>query len=206
MTEVSVYGPCVTGTQVSSAVIETLKEFFPSYLADAERRTGRDPGALSPPRSWTRSPVLRQVQGAQLPQANVIATGTDGPPERHGDRSYSAWLGIEVAIIVNARDADSALDLAQLYAAVLTLLIADKPGLGSSDGSRPSIASDARWLGWDWDRYPADFVPNGAVGGAAFNFLVHGVVTPRGGPAVPDVDPETFAQIETVLTTTERIA
>lgn len=199
MTANALFGPSVLGSDVEAAAITTLKTWFPTYLAELERRTGRNQGVLQPPRSYITVPSFSQLQGSQQPSVIVVSPGTLDKPERLGDGTYRAWWRIEIAIVVTAKDRASANELAKLYTAATRMILLQKSSLGG-------FSQDTEWDGDQYTEAPPDFAQIGSVGAAAFNVLVLGVVTDLGGPATPDLDPGIPGEVATVQTTVERIS
>ena len=193
----NVYGPLILKTDVEGAVTDTLKLWFPTVLAEAERSADVDPGTWSPPRSWSVVPEFAQRPGAQLPAAVVVSSGTDWEATRLGDGTYSAWWNIDVLVLTTAADAPSASFLAGLYGALVRRILKGKPGL---DGT----ASDLEWLGEEYLDVPADFTLIGSVVRCSARVLMRGVVTEAGLPATPDLDHYAPGEVQTVTTTLER--
>lgn len=193
----SVFGPVVNGSDVEAAAIATFQDWYPTYLAELERRTGRAPQSLPIPRSYTTAAEFAQQDGAQLPAVIVVSPGTLDAPERFGDGSYAAWWRLEIAVLVTARDKASANDVAKLFAAATRMILLQQSTLGG-------LARAIEWAGDSYTDAPADFTSVGAVGGSAFDVLVNGVVTDLAGPKTPDLDPGDLGEVQTVTTTLER--
>lgn len=194
----SIFGPVITGNDVENAVTDTLKLWMPTYLAEMERVSGRDPGVLPAPRSWSTVSTFYQYNDQQLPAAIVVSPGTDGEPERRGDGTYTAVWDVVVAILVKGQDAANANELAKLYAAAVRMIALQKGSLGG-------FAAGTDWFGETNDEVPPDYLPVGWVTGVPLRVRVDGVVTAFGGPATPDLNPTDLGEVETAEIAVERI-
>lgn len=193
----TVFGPVITGNDVGDAVKAWLVHWLPSYLAEAERDSGRDPGTLPMPRSWSKVPVFSRYNEQQLPAALIVSTGTD-EISRRGDGTYGATFGVTAFVLAQGKDRENALELADRYAGSIARLAVDKPSiLGFAEGTD--------FLGFVPADLPVDYMPNGWTVGVALGIRVNAVVTATGGPSVPDLDPSDLGEVETAEIAVERI-
>lgn len=193
----NVFGPAIIKTDVEAAVIATLKLWFPTYLAEFERRTGRDHGVLPPPRSWLPTNTMPRHFAGPFPAVIVISTGIPEKPVQQGDGTLTAWWDVNVAIIVKANEPAASRELSGIYAAALRLMLLQKQSL---DGFAAQIEFNAEAD----DAVPDDYVAAGWASVSAFQVLTHGVVTRYGGPKTPDTDPGPLVQFETAEIISER--
>jgi hypothetical protein len=196
----SVFGEILTGYDVEQAVEATIDTWLPDYLRELERQKDIPAGSLLPIASKMTVNDFAQYQGAPLPLMVIICPGTEGPPEWHGDlRVASVWWTCGVAVIVEAVNEMYARQLAQLYAAAIRTLLAQRPSLGN-------FAADLALGVESHEDAPADFLRAGcAVARIVFSILTEGVVTALAGPTVPDPDPQPWPQVETVHIDAERL-
>lgn len=193
----SVFGPVVTGNDVALAVRAWLQYWLPTYLAEAERDSGREPGTLPLPRSWTSAPAFYQFNDQQLPAAIVVSTGTD-EITRRGDGSYGGVFGITAFVLAKGHDRENALELADRYAGSIARLAVDK-------GSLNGFAAGTEFLGFVPADAPPDYMPTGWAVGVALAVRIGAVVTATGGPALPDLDPDDRPDVATAEIAVERI-
>lgn len=190
----SVFAPVTTKRQVENAVKDTLELWFPTYLAELERQTGRDPGVLPAPRSYSTSNEVDRETAAQLPAVILISTGLAGPPERDGDGVYSAAWRIAVGVVVSAGTRDATNDLVGIYAAAARMIVIDKPSLGG-------FASGVALQDENYTDAPSDYLDVGSVATVVCDVHVESAFAATGGPATPDLDPPELQQFEEVLIT-----
>jgi hypothetical protein len=191
----TVFGAIVTGGDVEVAVIGWLKHWLPTYLAEMERRTGRAAGVLPMPRSWLRKNRFDRQPPDQLPAAILISPGLAGKPVRNGDGSLAAWWRIELAIVCAGRDEESSNELAKLYGAAIRTLALQHPALTSAEHPA-GFASSIEIAGEGYDGVPADYLPVGATVAVDLNVQVAEIANAYGGPAVPDLAPSDWPEID----------
>lgn len=186
MSGAAVYGPIVTGNDVEQATISWLRYWLPSYLAELERRTGRTPGALELPFSWSTKNRFDRQPPEQVPAAIVVSPGLAGKPERGGDGTVAAWWRIGVAVVLRGVDAEDANEKAKLYGAAVRTIALQHPALKSGDHP-DGFASAVELVDEGYDDVPADYLPIGAVAAVDLNVKVADIGDALAGPAVPDV-------------------
>jgi hypothetical protein len=176
-------GPFVTGGDVEEAVIETLKDWLPSYLADGERKHGWEVGSTPEPRGWALTGRdLQKFPSDQLPAIVVMAGGIILTPRKEGmgNGVLTATWGVDVGAIFNAAWGRSSRAHAQLYVRAIQLVLSQRP-LGD-------LAATADWRGEVYDEidFPSSRTYSAAV--ASFNIEVRDVAWANGGPP-PLVEP-----------------
>jgi len=124
-----VFGKIVTAAHVEAAAIATLQDWLPTYLAEIERQTGRDPESLPMVRGWSTSRELRKWPEDQLPAAVVVSPGIIGEPRKGGEYWNARWL-LGIAVVVSARDQEATNSLAKLYAGAVRSALLQHPSLG----------------------------------------------------------------------------
>lgn len=177
------FGRMITAAEIERAAVMTLQKWSPTYLAEIERQmfdtnTLRFPA----PKSYQILPDLESWAGEQLPAAVVVCGGTVEDPKIEGDDRYSAeWL-VSVGVVVSADTIQNTQDLAKIYGAVIRAVMLQKRSL-------EGFAMGVRWLEESYDDLPPEDARTLAMANVFFAVQVADVVTRRGGPAVPDLDP-----------------
>jgi hypothetical protein len=122
-------GPFVTGADVEAAIISTLKDWLPSYLAEGERKHGLTAGDIARPKGWAiTGRELNKFTSDQLPVIVVMAGGILVKPLVHGSPgSTTAVWQVDVGCIFNAAWNDKARQHAQLYVRAIGLTLLQRP-------------------------------------------------------------------------------
>lgn len=136
-------GPLITGGDIEHAVIDTLREWLPAYLSDAERKHGWEVGSTPTPRGWVRTGRnLQKLTSDQLPCMVIMAGGILQAPRKEGGLGVltGAW-GISVATIFHASWGAESRDHAQLYARCVQACLNQRPleGLAASVDFRGEV-------------------------------------------------------------------
>ncbi len=198
MSSLALFGPLVSADDVEQATVDTLKLWFPTYLAEIERRTGRAPESLPAPRAWVTHSRLTQDQGSQLPLGIVISPGTLDTPRRNGDGTYDCWWDVRVAIVCAAKTREESRTLAEIYALAVRGIVVQNSGLGGA-------AAGVDWLGEANGAVPDDFAAAGWATESAFKVRTDGVVNDLVGPSDPDdLDPPDWPEVETAVITIDK--
>lgn len=184
----SVFGAIVTGYEVEQGVISHLQNWMPTYLAEMERVTEREPETLPQPRSWTTVP--RQADKwpeDQLPAVLVVSTGLTDEPKNDGDGNTRAIWSIGLAVICSANTEELTHEFAKLYFAALRAAMCQHPAIGG-------IAEGTTWKSEDYDQYVLDSRRTMASGFGIFHVEVTNVLDVRAGLLVPPADPYDVAE------------
>ena len=123
------FGPLIGPWTVEHAILETLEEWMPSYLAEVERKSGLRPQTLGrppTPESYKGGLDYESVRQEWLPAIIVVANPA-GEPERTAN-SYVQDFQVEVGCVVISEEGDdpegSARRNAGLMSAATMLLVA----------------------------------------------------------------------------------
>lgn len=127
---VEVFGEVLLGSNVEQAVIENLKTWFPTYVAEVERQEGIDPESIPLPRSYDTVNEFRKWPENQLPAVIVVSPGLAGVPMSEGDGRTRASWAIGIGVVASAKDKRSTNNLAKLYAATVRTLMLQQQSLG----------------------------------------------------------------------------
>jgi hypothetical protein len=184
--ETNIFGRIVTGADVEAWVVETLRKWSSTYLAEVERQHGLAGGTLQRVRSWVRAPTFDKWPEDQLPAVLVISTGTIGEPLKDGRGRYRARWAVAVGTVCSARTRDLSHDQAELYAAAHRALLLQRPSLEGR-------ANGVDWATEDYTDLPFDDTRSLGAGRDVFAVEVDDVVSTKAGPVTP-ADP---APVET---------
>jgi hypothetical protein len=177
----SAIGPIISGRDVERAALAMLRKWFSTYLAEAERQTGRVVGSLQRPRAWATSADFETWPEDQLPRVLLVSPGLTEAPEADGAGNYRVRFALGVAAIVSAKTLDDTADLAKLYCAVLRTCLVQHQSL-------EGFAAGVVWLDENYDDLPSIDTRSLGAGQAVFTVEVHGFARKWNGPAFPDVD------------------
>lgn len=196
----NVFGPIVTGRAVRRAMIDHLKLWSPTYLAEVARVEGYDPAALPLFRSWVSALDLPEgkFEEHQMPSCVVVAPGILTEPRKQGGLYITRWA-VSVGCVVSGQDREGTFNLSELYAAAVRAAVVQNSSLGG-------FATATDWLGERYDEVPNVMLRTLAAGSVQFSVEVQGAVMPGEGPGEPLVDPildpgprATFADVGAVI-------
>lgn len=179
---VSAIGPVVTGRDVELAALAMLKRWSSTYLAEAERQTGRTPGSLPRIRAWTTAPDFEKWPEDQLPAVLLLSPGLVEVPRADGRGFYRAQFALGVAVIVSTAKMEETAALAKLYCAVHRLCVLQHPSL-------EGFAAGTTWLDEKYDDLPSIDDRSLGAGQAIFAVEVDGMSARWNGPATPNEPP-----------------
>ena len=179
----SIFGTIKDGTDVETAVLETLVAWMPTYLA--ELASQRETDAIPSPRAHTYkaySEFALTTEDTDLPAIIVESSGIDDLPRRQGDGSYIAGWRVSVFAVVLADKQESSMALARSYVAAARAILLQQSSLGGR-------ARGVTWEGESYDEAVADGIE---LQLASTEFVVEfaDVVTDAAGPNAP-ADPVT---------------
>lgn len=161
----------------------TMKKWMPTYLAEIERQMfATNTRRFPEPRSYQRLPDLESWAGEQLPGAVVVCGGTADDPRIEGNDKYIAEWSVGIGVVVSADTMVNTQDLAKVYGAVVRAVMLQKRDL-------EGFATGVRWLEESYDDLPPEDARTLAVAYVTFAVQIADVVSRRGGPATPDLDP-----------------
>lgn len=102
----TVLGPIISDDQVEEAVLATLRNWVPLYLAEVERNVGLDPGFYDRPAdsSYTARTDFDKWPEEWLPLVMAITPGIEDDPPKDGYGHLRARFGIGVVCVVSSVD------------------------------------------------------------------------------------------------------
>lgn len=179
---VSTIGPIITGRDVELAALAVLKRWGSTYLAEAERQSGRTEGTLPRIRAYTTAPDFEKWPEDQLPCVLLIAPGLADPPNASGTGAYRARWSLGIAAIVSTARADDTAELGKLYVATLRTCLLQHQSL-------EGFAAGITWLDENYDDLPSIDTRSLGAGQAIFAVEVEDVSNRWHGPVSPDEPP-----------------
>jgi hypothetical protein len=169
-------GPMVTGGDVEAAVMVTLRDWLPAYLAEAERQHGLPAGDTPPPRGWAiTGRDLQKLNTDQLPCIVVMAGGIVQPPVKEGPPgAYTAIWGVDIGTVFSAAWGRASRRSCQLYARAVHLCLEQR------SLALPGCAVD--WRGEVYDELDFESSRSYSASVVSFNVEVREVAWAAGGP------------------------
>jgi hypothetical protein len=183
---VAVFGDLFVATDLEEAVQDTLKLWFPTYLAEVERQKGLEPHFIPvpPEAGYGRVNEFTKFQEDRLPAVIVVSPGiAPRPPLMAGTGAWRAWYRVGVAVVASGNDRDSTRNLSKWYTAALKGAILQHEDLGEFG---------AAGIAWTNERNTDVPDEQGRTLGSAavtFDVEVHDVVNSRLGLLTPPEDP-----------------
>lgn len=198
----TIFGNIVTAHDLEHAVKDTLKEWFPEYLAEIERQSDVPGLNLPSPRSYEHRVEMSNFPEDQLPQCIIVSPGMASAPMMEGNGSYRAFWKILIGIVNSAKDKESTARNSKLYAAATRAIILQHRSLGG-------FTSGMVWDGESYEHGPVEAERTLAVCSLEFTFEVESVASERGGPIEhaedPEVPPADWPLVETTDVDIEKI-
>jgi hypothetical protein len=174
----SIFGVIKTGGIVEQSMIDTLRDWFPTYLRELELQLDMTAGLLPAPKSYSKADEFEWETGQQLPAAIVISPGLAGHPLMDGERKYRATWTVAVGVIVSADTQEHTNELAKIYAAAVRAIVLQHGSLGEKAGG-------SEWIDEGYDDLPPDANRSMAAATMTFEIEVEDVIDRQGGPAYP---------------------
>lgn len=178
-------GPFITGADVETALIDTLRPWLPAYLAAGERTHGLEPGTLPRPRGWavTGRDMVEKFTSDQVPCIVVMARGILVKPLARGYPGAMTCLwSLDVGTIFNAAWGRDSRAYAQLYARAISLVLLQRPLEG--------LAGVVDFAGEDYDEGDFAETRTYALTRGAFTVQVEAALWREGGPPPQDEPPD----------------
>jgi hypothetical protein len=199
--ESAIFGPIVSASEIEEAVIESLKFWYPTYLAEMERRLSLRKGLLVVPQNFTNRNSFDAVEGERTPKVVVIAPGLDEAPTKDS-ASYSAVWRVGVGLATGAKDEKTCNKYVKAYAAVTRAILIHKPATVREYGL--THLNEIVWLSEEYVDL-ADISNQHRLYKAAtlwFAIQVNAVTARRLGPVgpdSPDLGPPDYGDFEEVI-------
>jgi len=126
----TVFGPINDAGVAEHALLNHLKLWLPTYLAEVDRQRGLVAGATAVPRSWQ---IVQQFDLSEEPQMPAVIIESPGPndtPKKEGDGTVRVTYEMRVISVVAAKDYASTNDLGKRYAGAIMDVVMQKRSLG----------------------------------------------------------------------------
>lgn len=143
----TVYGPLPSVAVVDEAVVDTLRKWMPSVLADVAAQAGRPTPAMV--REIIVSAGPQAFPAVSPPFILVISPGLAADPVRGGDGRVSGTYAIGVMAVVSGRDERETRALAGVYTAAVRGVLMQNRRLGGA----------VRAVEWVTERYDERYDP-----------------------------------------------
>lgn len=184
----SQFGRIISDDQIENAVVDTLRKWMPTYLAEVERQRDLQPGFYQRPAdsSYILHTDFDKWPEEMLPVVEVISPGVDDDPPRKGAGTYHANFMIGVICIVSASGQVESRRYAHRMGAAVRAILTQKASL---DQQLDESVYGTAWLGERNNELPSD--SERSIWAIRQLFLVQvSTVLERGGPINPDPLPD----------------
>lgn len=189
----SVFGGLSHAGQLEDDLLDHLKLWLPTYLAECERQFDT---TLPDIRSYSVVSDYDRLPQQALPVLIIESAGTEDEPENDGDRNY--WARYEVRITVETAAADPlpTRRQAQTYGLALQALLLQKP----------AVSENVSVIDFGGVSFAAESVEKRWRASSTSTFLIEhrDFLNSNGGPTEPDLNPADWPEITEVITTIEK--
>ena len=199
--ESAIFGPLLSASEIEDAVEKSLRFWFPTYLAEMERRLRLRKGMMPTPQNYTNRNSFDAIEGEKTPKIVVIAPGLETAPMKNAT-SYRATWRVGVGIATGAKDERTCNMLIKGYAAATRAILIHKPGTVRENGL--PYLEEIVWLEEMYDDL-AEIANQHRLYKAAtlwFSVDVNAVTGRRIGPIgpdEPDMSPVDYGDVEEVF-------
>lgn len=179
-------GPFITGGDIEESIIDTLKQWLPSYIAEGERKGGLTVGKIPAPRGWAiTGRDLDKFTSDQLPCVIVMSGGIVVRPLAQGYPGGTAAVwNVDVGAFFSAAWGRLSRQHAQLYVRAIALCLIQRPLV--------NLACSVDFIGEDYDEVDYAATRTYSVSVGRFTVEVENMLWRDGGPppyVAPPVDP-----------------
>lgn len=189
----AVYGDGEGRGDLERHVLETIRLWLVSYVADYERKH------LLVPRSTPIPTASQSIHGGVdyetfsselFPEVIVVCVPFGTAERLDGDGTYGQWFDVGVAAFVTAEgDQDQARRLADIYGTVLQKLLPQKGGFGLQSDEVTPFATRTRLQSAYGLEFPNNQVRDIVRATVQLRTYVSFLVTDYDGPSEPPLDP-----------------
>jgi hypothetical protein len=199
--ESAIFGPILSASEIEEAILEALKFWFPTYLAEMERRLSLHKGTLIVPQNYTNRNSFDAVEGEKTPKIVVIAPGLEGSP-RKSAASYSAMWRVGVGVATGAKTERECNKYLKAYSGAIRAILIQKPGTVREYGL--NNLSEITWLSEEYVDLPEISNQHRLYKAATLWFTVdvNAVIGRRFGPVgpdAPDLAPDDLGEFADVI-------
>lgn len=178
----TIYGRGVSGGDLEQWVVDVLKRWSGTYLAEVERQHGLASCTYPRVRGWSLGVSFDTWPEDQVPGVLVICPGLVPPPVKGGDGIYRARWNVQIGCCCSARTQLESHTMAQHFVEAHRWIILQRPSLEGY-----ALAVD--WLDESYDPITYDDSRSLYAGYASFAIEVDDVATTRAGPITPSEPP-----------------
>jgi hypothetical protein len=175
----TIFERIVSGYDVERWVVDVLKRWSATYVAEVERQHGIAAGSLPTIKGWVLAPSFDKWPEDQIPGVLVVSPGLVPPPEKTGYGVYRARWRIDVGVICSARTQQQSHEQAMLYLAAHKAIVVQKPSL---EGHANGVA----WIDESYDALDFDDTRSLYAATASLIVEVDNVLATLAGPAKTD--------------------
>lgn len=147
MSDLDVFGPALIDTELGFALENTLRKWFPTYLA-LLARTLPDIDFLPEPGAYVHSSDPNHFPEEAPPAVLISVPGTTGQPMRDA-KDWRAMWDVRIVVFVTANTRELTEHLAKYYATATRMIMVQKPSLGE-------FAEGVSWRGVAYSTRVAD--------------------------------------------------
>ena len=180
----SIFQPIFAAHSLELAVMQTLRDWMPTYLREIELQQSLPEGQIPPPKTYTTRNEFTTFPEDQMPICVVISPGLSGEPYTEGNGTISGWWSLGIGVLASAATEEDTNFLSKVYAAAVRAIMVQQSSLGG-------MCSSIEWVDESYDDIPTD-VQERTIRAAQWigRALIDNVVNRSAGPEVPP-DPET---------------
>ena len=193
----------VSATDVTNAVLDTLRTWLPVYIAEQERLEGRPARQLAQPRSF----VSGVDTGVQLPEDGfpcvaVTSPGLSGNPVRSRWGVFNLTFGVAAGVFVVGSGREQVQDTLRSYVAAIRICLLEKGVTG--------LNATVDFTDETYDLVPGQRVRSLAGGETGLSITIENAVVfgpelfPDGPPEDPYEEPLPPGTVQTVVIDIER--
>lgn len=175
----TIFERIVSAWDVETWVLDLLRRWSNTYIAEVERQHAIKAGTLQRIRSYAYGPTFDKWPEDQLPGVLVVCSGIVPPPQREGDGRYRVRFNVDVGCCASARTQADAHSMTTHLVAAHAAILAQRQSL---DGH----ALSSTWLDLRFDPLAYDDSRALYAGFATFAIEVENVLTTLAGPTLPD--------------------
>lgn len=185
----SIFGNIRTPDEVEQAVLNTVREWGSTYLAEVERQKGLTAGDLPRFKSYTPASEFNGLPGdEQLPMVIAIAPGLSDQPRKDGRRKHRATWQVAVVVLVSVRRTPrtNPRQIAGLYGGALRALLIQRASL-------EGFAAGTEWVDELYQDIPTEDARGLGAVRVVIDVEVDNVVSGNAGPAQPSPEADPLA-------------
>lgn len=172
-----VFRAIITAEEIERDLIDSMKDWFPTYLREVEHQLGMTVGELPEPAMYDTSTEFDFLDPGRLPLILAVSPGLASPPSKDGEGIYRApWL-MAVGAVVAGNSEKNAKKNAKIYGAAVRACVLQK--------RLKTLGGAIEWTDESYDDLPEMDQRSMAVANCVFWVEVDDVVSRVAGPLAP---------------------